>query len=196
MRFTPGELFQIEMRNGIYQVLALYKTAEDGDVYIFRKVFDGKLVFKPSKAETVHESWMTPLGEKTKKKLEESLCLTEVQSFLTDLTVDKKLEFLCSPQVEITACVIDPKKKSKIEKRLREGINGFVDPFALRNAIRTLAAEGELEIAQGLTYPEEGKRLYRLELGRFFDDFDEYGSEVFRDLRFVEVKVYRRADFK
>ena len=195
MSFTPGELFQIEMRNGIYQVLALYKTAEDGDVYIFRKVFDGKLVFKPSKAETVHESWMTPIGEKTRKKLEDSLCLPEVQAFLNDLTIDKKLEFVCSPRVEITSCIMDPKGKGRIEKRLRGEIDGFVDPFALRNTIRTLEAEGELRIAQALEYPEEGKRLYRLELGRFFDDFDEYGCEIFRDLRFVEVKIYRRSDF-
>ena len=56
MSFSNGDLFHIEMRNGIYQVLALYGSDDKGNIYYFRKVFDGKLNFKVSKAEFVHES--------------------------------------------------------------------------------------------------------------------------------------------
>ena len=48
MSFSKGDLFHIEMRNGIYQVLDFYKSDDKGNIYIFRKVFDGKLNFKVS----------------------------------------------------------------------------------------------------------------------------------------------------
>ena len=80
MSFTVGELFHIEMRNGIYQVLGLYGSDDKGEVYYFRKVFDGKLNFKLSKATIVHESWMSRISEKTREKISASLALPEVQA--------------------------------------------------------------------------------------------------------------------
>ena len=52
------------MKNGIYQVLDFYKSDDKGNIYIFRKVFDGKLNFKASKADIVHDSWMTHISDK------------------------------------------------------------------------------------------------------------------------------------
>ena len=54
--------------------------------------------------------------------------------------------------------------------------------------------QGDIHIETALIYPPEGKRLYRIELGRYCDDFDECGKEKFREVRFVEVKTYRRED--
>ena len=64
MSFSKGDLFHIEMRNGIFQVLDFYKSDDTGNIYLFRKVFDGKLNFKVSKAEVVHDSWMSHISAK------------------------------------------------------------------------------------------------------------------------------------
>ncbi len=194
MSFSKGDLFHIEMRNGIYQLLDLYKTENDGNVYYFRKVFDNKLNLKVSKAEFVHESWMAPISNKTREKLSDTLSTPEVQEVLNDLTIDRKKKFTASIRLEINLCTMDPKNKRKIEKQLNDGIQGIVNTFELRNAIRKLNDDGELHIETELVYPTEDKRLYRVELGRYCDDFDEYGAEFFREVRFTEVKVYRRQD--
>ena len=71
MSFSNGELFRIEMRSGIYQVLA--KCAANGaeNQYYFRKVFDDKLNLKVTKADLVPESWMRPLSQNVQDKLAE-----------------------------------------------------------------------------------------------------------------------------
>ena len=194
MSFSVGELFHIEMRNGIYQVLGLYGSDDKGEVYYFRKVFDGKLNFKLSKATFVHESWMSPISEKTREKLEWTLALPEVQSALGDLTIDRQMEFGAKLALEITLCTMDPKQKRKIEKQLNAEVNGYVDPILMRNAIRALHEKGELQIVDSLAYPPDGKRLYRVELGRYCDDFDESKNEIYRELRFAEIKMYKRED--
>lgn len=194
MSFSVGELFHIEMRNGIYQVLGLYGSDDKGEVYYFRKVFDGKLNFKLSKATFVHESWMSPISEKTREKLEGTLALPEVQSALGDLTIDRQMEFGAKLALEITLCTMDPKQKRKIEKQLNAEVNGYVDPILMRNAIRALHEKGELQIVDSLAYPPDGKRLYRVELGRYCDDFDESKNEIYRELRFAEIKMYKRED--
>ena len=87
---------------------------------------------------------------------------------------------------------MNPKSKKKLEKLLNSQIKGFVNTFSLRNAIRELHNQGELRIENCLEYPSDGSRLYRVEIGRYFDDFDEFGNEQFREMRFAEVKMYRR----
>jgi len=195
MSFSNGDLFHIEMRNGIYQVLALYGSDDKGNIYYFRKVFDGKLNFKVSKAEFVHESWMSHISPKIQDKLSDSLKTPEVQTILSNLTIDRAIQFSTNLRVEILWCTMDPKNKKKLEKHLNSQIQGYINPFWLRNAIKDLHNQGELHIETELVYPPEGKRLYRIELGRYCDDFDEFGSECFREMRFSEIKIYRRKDF-
>lgn len=194
MNFSKGDLIHIEMRSGIYQVLDFYKSDDTGDIYIFRKVFDGKLNFKISKADIVHDSWMSHISLKTKEKLADTLKLPEVQAALDDLSIDKAIQFGTDLRLEVLWCSMNPKNKKKLEVLLNSHIQGFVNIFSLRNEIRELHAQGELSIIDGCEYPTEGKRLYRIELGRCFDDFDEFGCKQFRQMRFVEVKVYRRED--
>ena len=89
---------------------------------------------------------------------------------------------------------MNPKSKKKLEKLLNSQIKGFVNTFSLRNATRELHNQGELRIENCLEYPSDGSRLYRVEIGRYLDDFDEFGNEQFREMRFAEVKMYRRED--
>ena len=194
MSFSKGDLFHIEMRNGIYQVLDFYKSDDKGNIYIFRKVFDGKLNFKVSKADIVHDSWMIHISDKTRDKIADTLKSSAVQAALNDLTVDKMMQFQTNIKLEILWCSMNPKSKKKLEKLLNSQMNGFVNTFSLRNAIRELHNQGELRIENCLEYPSEGSRLYRVEIGRYFDDFDEFGNEQFRAMRFAEVKMYRRED--
>ena len=194
MSFSKGDLFHIEMRNGIYQVLDFYKSDDKGNIYIFRKVFDGKLNFKVSKADIVHDSWMIHISDKTRDKIADTLKSSAVQAALNDLTVDKMMQFQTNIKLEILWCSMNPKSKKKLEKLLNSQMNGFVNTFSLRNAIRELHNQGELRIENCLEYPSDGSRLYRVEIGRYFDDFDEFGNEQFREMRFAEVKMYRRED--
>ena len=192
MSFSKGDLFHIEMRNGIYQVLGLYKSGEDGNVWYFRKVFDGKLNLKVSKAEFVHESWMTPISAKTQDKLSKMLHSPDVQTVLNDFTIEKMMQFGVNTRVEIFWCTMDPKNKKKFEKQLNDKTEEFINPFSLRNDIQELHNQGDLHIESCLVYPPEGKRLYRIELGRYCDDFDEFGNECFREMRFSEIKMSQR----
>ena len=194
MNFSKGDLFHIEMRNGIYQVLDFYKSDDKGNIYFFRKVFDGKLNFKVSKADIVHDSWMTHISDKTRDKIADALKSSVVQTVLNDLTVDKMMQFQTNIKLEILWCSMNPKSKKNLEKLLNSQIKGFVNTFSLRNAIRELHNQGELRIENCLEYPSDGSRLYRVEIGRYFDDFDEFGNEQFREMRFAEVKMYRRED--
>ena len=194
MSFSKGDLFHIEMKNGIYQVLDFYKSNDKGNIYIFRKVFDGKLNFKVSKADIVHDSWMTHISDKTRGKIADALKSSVVQTLLNDLTVDKMMQFQTNIKLEILWCSMNPKSKKNLEKLLNSQIKGFVNTFSLRNAIRELHNQGELRIENCLEYPSDGSRLYRVEIGRYFDDFDEFGNEQFREMRFAEVKMYRRED--
>ena len=194
MSFSKGDLFHIEMRSGIYQVLDFYKSDDTGNIYFFRKVFDGKLNFKVSKAEVVHDSWMSHISLKTQEKIADTLKLPEVQAVLNDLTIEKMMLFKTDLKLEILWCSMNPKNKKRLEKLLNSQIQGFVNTFLLKNAIRELHNQGELHIVNGLEYPSEGNRMYRIELGRHCDDFDEWGNEQFREMRFTEVKMYRRED--
>ena len=194
MSFSNGDLFHIEMKNGIYQVLDFYKSDDKGNIYIFRKVFDGKLNFKVSKADIVHDSWMIHISDKTRDKIADTLKSSAVQAALNDLTVDKMMQFQTNIKLEILWCSMNPKSKKNLEKLLNSQIKGFVNTFSLRNAIRELHNQGELRIENCLEYPSDGSRLYRVEIGRYFDDFDEFGNEQFREMRFAEVKMYRRED--
>jgi hypothetical protein len=194
MSFTVGELFHIEMRNGIYQVLGLYGSDDKGEVYYFRKVFDGKLNFKLSKATIVHESWMSRISEKTREKISASLALPEVQAALNDLTIDRMMEFGAELRLEIVLCTMDPKNKRRLEKQLNAQAGGNINTYLMRDAIRELQSSGELQIEDSLVYPPDGKRLYRVELGRYCDDFDEFKNKIYREIRFTEVKMYKRED--
>lgn len=195
MRFSKGDLFHIEMRSGIYQVLDLYKSDNNGNVYYFRKVFDGKLNLKVSKAEFVHEGWMTHISNKTRERLSETLNSVNVQAILNDLTIDRMMQFGVNTRVEIFWCTMDPKSKKRLEKQLNDKTEEFINPFSLRNVIQELHNQGELHIEPCLVYPPpDGKRLYRIELGRYCDDFDEFGNECFREMRFSEIKMSRRED--
>ena len=194
MRFSKGDLFHIEMRSGIYQVLDLYKSDDNGNVYYFRKVFDGKLNLKVSKAEFVHEGWMTPISNKTRDRLSETLNSVNVQNILNDLTIDRMMQFGVNTRVEIFWCTMDSKNKKKLEKQLNEKTEEYIIPLSLRNTIRELHNQGELHIENCLVYPPDNKRLYRIELGRYCDDFDEFGNECFREMRFSEIKMSRRED--
>ena len=194
MRFSKGDLFHIEMRSGIYQVLDLYKSDNNGNVYYFRKVFDGKLNLKVSKAEFVHEGWMTHISNKTRERLSETLNSVNVQAILNDLTIDRMMQFEVNTRVEIFWCTMDPKSKKRLEKQLNDKTEEFINPFSLRNVIQELHNQGELHIEPCLVYPPDGKRLYRIELGRYCDDFDEFGNECFREMRFSEIKMSRRED--
>lgn len=196
MSFSAGDLFHIEMRNGIYQVLGLYGSDDKGNVCYFRKVFDGKLNLKVSKAETVHESWMTPISAKTQERLSEAVNSPEIREALNDLTIHRRMLFGTNMKIETPWCIMDPKNRKKLEKHLNNEGQGCINPFLLRNAILELHNQGELHIVNSLEYPSEGERLYRVELGRYCDDFDEFGNEFFREMRFAEVKLYRRDDFR
>ncbi|MBO5796860.1 MAG: hypothetical protein J6R77_00750 [Clostridia bacterium] len=194
MSFSKGDLFHIHMRSGIYQVLGLYRADEKGNLFYFRKVFDGKLNLKVSKAEFVHESWMTPIAAKTQEKVSEITNLPEVQAVLSDLTIDRMMQFGANAKIEIFACTMDPKNKKKLENVLNVEKQGFIDTSLLQNTIRDLHTQGELNIETTLVYPPQGKRLYRIELGRYCDDFDEFGDECFREVRFREIKIHKRED--
>ena len=115
MSFSKGDLFHIEMRNGIYQVLDFYKSDDKGNIYFFRKVFDGKLNFKVSKAEVVHESWMSHISMKTRDKIADAVNMPEVQAALNDLTIDRMMQFGTTESFNIFWCTMDPKSKKKLE---------------------------------------------------------------------------------
>jgi len=194
MSFSKGDLFHIELKNGIFQVLDFYKSDDKGNIYFFRKVFDGKLNFKVSKAEVVHDSWMTHISAKTQNKIAETLKLPEVQIVLNDLTIDRMMQFGTTENFDIFLCTMDPKNKKKLEKLLNAETKGFIHTPSLKDAFNKLHSQGDIYIETALIYPPEDKRLYRIELGRFCDDFDEFGNEQFREVRFTEVKMYRRED--
>lgn len=193
MSFSKGDLFHIIMRNGIYQVLGLFSLDDKGNTYYFRKVFDSKLKLKVSKAEFVHESWMVPLSAKTQDKISEIIESTEVKTVLNDLVIDRKMQF-CTPEAGFEWCSMDPKSKKKVEKQLNADITDRVDIFALKSMVTELQDQGVLQMEKYLVSPPEGKRLYRLEFGRYCDDYDEYGNEYFREVRLSEIKIYRRED--
>ena len=194
MSFSKGDLFHIEMRNGIYQVLDFYKSDDKGNIYFFRKVFDGKLNFKVSKAEVVHDSWMSHISTKTRDKIADTLNVPEVQAVLNDLTIDRMMQYGTTEKFDIILCTMDPKSKKKLEKLLNAETQSFLDTSSLTDMFKKLHDQGDIHIETALIYPPEDKRLYRIELGRYCDDFDEFGNEQFREVRFVEVKMYHRED--
>ena len=194
MSFSKGDLFHIEMRNGIYQVLDFYKSDDKGNIYFFRKVFDGKLNFKVSKAEVVHEGWMSHISAKTRDKIADAVNTPEVQAALNDLTIDRMMQYGTTESFNIFLCTMDPKSKKKFEKLLNAETKGFLDTSSLKDMLNKLHDQGDIHIETALIYPPEGKRLYRIELGRYCDDFDEFGNAQFREVRFAEVKMYRRED--
>ena len=194
MSFSKGDLFHIEMRNGIYQVLDFYKSDDKGNIYFFRKVFDGKLNFKVSKAEVVHDRWMSHISTKIRDKIADTLNVPEVQAVLNDLTIDRMMQYGTTEKFDIILCTMDPKRKKKLEKLLNAETQSFLDTSSLTDMFKKLHDQGDIHIETALIYPPEDKRLYRIELGRYCDDFDEFGNEQFREVRFVEVKMYRRED--
>ena len=60
----------------------------------------------------------------------------------------------------------------------------------LREIIKELQNQGVLHIEYEFQAPPEGKRLYRVELGRYCDDFDQFGSKRFSEMRFHKMKIF------
>jgi hypothetical protein len=137
---------------------------------------------------------MTHISNKTRERLSETLNSVNVQAILNDLTIDRMMQFGVNTRVEIFWCTMDPKSKKRLEKQLNDKTEEFINPFSLRNAIQELHDQGALRIENCLVSPPDGKRLYRIELGRYCDDFDEFGNECFREMRFSEIKMSRRED--
>ena len=191
MSFFKGDLFHIETKNGIYQVLDVYSSDDKGCIYYFRKVFDGKLNIKISKAEFVHESWMRHIREKTLEKLSSTLDLPEVKALLNDLTIDRMMKFEINTMVSDQWYTISPKNLKRIENQLNNEIEDFLEPSLLNYSLKMLQDKGELLIESCPSYPRDGRRLYRLELGRYCDDFDKYGNKLYRKIRFYEIELYK-----
>ena len=192
MSFTNGELFRIEMRSGIYQVLAKCEATGTENQYYFRKVFDDKLNLKVSKADLVHDSWMRPLGQSIQEKLAEVIKESAVKVVLDDLTIERAIQYGTRGTEHFSNVIwfsMNPKNKKNIEKQINGAIQGFIDFDCLREVVKTLEESGDLIPNEALSAPEEGLRLYRLELGRYVDDFDDEGNECYREIRFHEMKV-------
>ena len=120
MKFHRGDLFYIEMRSGICQVLDVFKADENETVYYFRKIFDGKFRLKISQASLVHESWMGELSKSEKEKVTELLSDPSIKSEIDNLTIDRKMEFGAG----IYNCTMESSKKKEIEKQLNAEIKG------------------------------------------------------------------------
>ena len=191
MSFFKGDLFHIETRNGIYQVLDVYSSDDKGCIYYFRKVFDGKLNIKISKAEFVHESWMRHIREKTLEKLSSTLDLPEVKALLNDLTIDRMMKFEINTMVSDQWYTISPKNLKRIENQLNNEIEDFLEPSVLNHSLKRLHDQGELHIDTCPSYPKDGRGLYQIELGRYCDDFDKYGNKLYRKIRFYEIELYK-----
>jgi len=192
MSFTNGELFRIEMRSGIYQVLSPAKADSKGAKYYFRKVFDDKLKLKVSKADLVHESWMRPLTQNVQDKLAEVLKQPKVKETLDDLTIERAMQYGTSGTERFSSMIwfsMEPGNKKNIEKQINRTISGAIDFDILRAAVKELEDSGALLPNESMSAPAKGLRLYRLELGRYVDDFDENGNEFYREIRFCEIKL-------
>lgn len=192
MSFTNGELFRIDMRSGIYQVLAECNSNCAENKYYFRKVFDDKLKLKVSKADLVHESWMRPLSQSVQEKLAEVINDPAVKVVLDDLTIERAMQYGTNGTEHFSKMIwfsINPKSKKSIEKQINSSIKGFIDFDCLREVVKTLEESGDLIPNEALSAPAEGLRLYRLELGRYVDDFDEAENERYREIRFYEMKL-------
>ena len=192
MSFINGELFRIEMRSGIYQVLAKCEANGAENQYYFRKVFDDKLNLKVSKADLVHESWMRPLDQNVQEKLVEVISDPEVKAVLDNLTIERAMQYGTRGTEHFSSMIwfsMNPKSKKSFEKQINGAIQGFIDFDWLRATVKELEDRGDLIPNEACSVPQGDLRLYRLELGRYVDDFDDAGNECYREIRFYEMKL-------
>ena len=192
MSFTNGEFFRIEMRSGIYQVLAKCEAKGAENQYYFRKVFDDKLNLKVSKADLVHDCWMRPLGQSIQEKLAEVIKESAAKVVLDDLTIERAMQYGTKGTEHFSSMIwfsMNPKNKKNIEKQINGAIQGFIDFDWLRATVKELEDRGDLIPNEALSAPSGDLRLYRLELGRYVDDFDDAGNECYREIRFYEMKL-------
>ena len=61
--------------------------------------------------------------------------------------------------------------------------------MAVRTTVKELEDCGDLIPNETCSVPSGDLRLYRLELGRYVDDFDDAGNECYREIRFYEMKL-------
>lgn len=192
MSFNNGELFRIEMRSGIYQVLAKCEVKGAENQYYFRKVFDDKLNLKVTKADLVHESWMRPLSQNVQDKLAEVIKDPAIKKVLDDLTIERAMQYGTRGTEHFSSMIwfsMNPKSKKNIEKQINGAIQGFIDFDWLRTTVKELEDRGDLIPNEACSAPLGDLRLYRLELGRYVDDFDDAGNECYREIRFYEMKL-------
>ena len=192
MSLSNGELFCIDMRSGIYQVLAECNANGAENQYYFRKVFDDKLNLKVSKADLVHDSWMRPLGQSIQEKLAEVIKESAVKVVLDDLTIERAMQYGTKGTEHFSSMIwfsMNPKNKKNIEKQINGAIQGFIDFDWLRATVKELEDLGDLIPNEACSVPSGDLRLYRLELGRYVDDFDDAGNECYREIRFSEMKL-------
>ena len=192
MSLSNGELFCIDMRSGIYQVLAECNANGAENQYYFRKVFDDKLNLKVSKADLVHESWMRALSQSVQEKLAEVISDPGVKAVLDDLTIERAMQYGTRGTEHFSSMIwfsMNPKSKKNIEKQINSAIKGFIDFDWLRATVKELEDLGDLIPNEACSVPSGDLRLYRLELGRYVDDFDDAGNECYREIRFSEMKL-------
>lgn len=190
--YKVGELVRISMQTGVYQIVAERPPMQ---VYV-RRVFDKKLNFRLGKAVLYHRNWLHGISKEFKQKIERILNDDAViAQKITDVVLDPEFNFYTwffkkkyTPFFvikdidadEINKRVADEFEKNPCEKQLIKTLSSLQKKRLVKPIYTRLTSE-----RQGLN---ESESVYRVECGRYENDFDEKGDMSFSAARIYKIK--------
>lgn len=183
-----GALMTIDMREGIYQVVKIYRRFdENGNTnyqYFVRRVFNKKNEFVPRKCEIIGRRWLFDLSPKKQKMIDEIIASNpEIKTFLDDLNVEERYIYASGGAKIIKKASV--KKIEELANNCRDKENSdFVDFDAIASIIKQFEKLNEVRNMPSIffyaKYLHDDENYYRLEFGGYESEMND---SKFRDFR-------------
>ena len=191
--YKVGEIVRIEMKTGIYQVVAERNSKQ---VYV-RRIFDSKLNFRLGKAVLYDRLWLHGLSKAFKEKVEQLLRDNhEIAQTIADVKLDPEFYYYTwfFSKKETPFYIVKDGNLDDINKYIADEIQCNPCNKQLIKILRTLKKKKLIipvttrltnNNRQGL---KDGESICRTECGRYETDFDKHGEMTFSTARLYILK--------
>lgn len=191
--YKVGDIVRIEMKTGIYQVVAERNSKQ---VYA-RRIFDSKLNFRLGKAVLYGRPWLHGMSKAFEEKVEQLLRDNpEIAQIIADVKLDPEFYYYTwfFSKKETPFFIVKDANLDGINKYIADEIQGDPCNKRLIKILRTLKRKKLISSVttrltnnnrQGL---KDDESVCRIECGRYETDFDKRGEMTFSTARLYILK--------
>ncbi|MDE7454413.1 MAG: hypothetical protein K2M64_01135 [Clostridia bacterium] len=190
--YKVGDIVRIDMKTGIYQVVAERNPEQ---VYV-RRIFDSKLNFRLGKAALYGRPWLHGLSKVFEEKVDQLLRDNpEIAQAIADVKLDPEFNYYTwfFSEKETPFFIVKNGNLDDINKYIADEIQSNPCNKRLIKILKTLKRKKLIfPVTTRLTNNRQGLKddesVCRIECGRYETDFDKYGEMTFSTARLYIIK--------